>query len=617
MPDISKINAVAVADIEKLDSILAANIEKVNGLTFATAPAFTGLLDTYTGATAAYSVRQLKSGVTVAMRVRRETAGGTGDDEEADVAFDTSFTNPTISLDSAISNASAGVTATTLGQFLNVGTVPPYNGGLAFSDPDNLVNTASCFVDEWKDQSGNANHAEQSTHGSQLQIHSGTVDTDLEQEGGNPALLGNGSTNFAGVNDSSINLNDFGVFAVCRHTDTVTSFRASVGLRGAANATLNYRTSQQSYAGSTYGTVANNTTFNLSSIYADNASSDAQGFFNQSQIFSTTPVSAAISTLWVANTGGVGSTFWNGTIQEAIFFSSSTKADHTDIETNINTEYLIYQPTDAPTSGLLADYTGAAAAYSVRQLSDKAILCMRIRRDMGTGNPGDDDEINIGFDANGDLDTQAIADFCGTGTGWVTRWWDQSVNSNHADQATAASQPQIYNGSAVLTLNGKPYVNFVFAGSSGTSLLTPSTSWSTAGELEFFSVFQNNSGVGNQETWSNASVRFFTGAGTNIVNTAAGNLTYTLSKIANQNLFVYEHNSTARTVYIDGTQDATSASPANVSTTSSIAAIGRRYNGNEGHASVGFQELIHYPINQSTNRTGIESDINTYFSIYT
>ena len=37
MPDISKINAVAVADIEKLDSILAANIEKVNGLTFATA----------------------------------------------------------------------------------------------------------------------------------------------------------------------------------------------------------------------------------------------------------------------------------------------------------------------------------------------------------------------------------------------------------------------------------------------------------------------------------------------------------------------------------------------------------------------------------------------------
>ena len=129
------------------------------------------------------------------------------------------------------------------------------------------------------------------------------------------------------------------------------------------------------------------------------------------------------------------------------------------------------QPTDQPTSGLLYDYgsatggTDAAAAYSVRQLSDKAVICMRIRRDMGAGNPGDDDETNIGFDANGDLDTQAVADFCGTGTGYVTRWWDQSVNGNHADQPVGGTgsnsfQPQIYNGTAVITENGKPALNF-------------------------------------------------------------------------------------------------------------------------------------------------------------
>ena len=98
------------------------------------------------------------------MRVRRETAGGTGDDDEADIAFDSGV----ISLDSAISNASALVTATTLGQFLNVGTV----GGTTYSNPDSLTVTASCFVDEWKDQSGNANHAEQTAFGSQPQIHS-------------------------------------------------------------------------------------------------------------------------------------------------------------------------------------------------------------------------------------------------------------------------------------------------------------------------------------------------------------------------------------------------------------------------------------------------------------
>ena len=158
----------------------------------------------------------------------------------------------------------------------------------------------------------------------------------------------------------------------------------------------------------------------------------------------------------------------DGKMQEIVIWNADQEADsnRTAIEENINSEYLIYQPTTQPTSGLLYDYgsatggTDAAAAYSVRQLSDKAVLCMRIRRDMGAGNPGDDDETNIGFDANGDLDTQAIADFCGTGTGWVTRWWDQSVNSNHAEQDGQGSQAQIYNGTAVVTENGKPALNF-------------------------------------------------------------------------------------------------------------------------------------------------------------
>jgi hypothetical protein len=182
MPDIEKINAVAISDIEKLDAVLAANIEKVNGLVFSTAPAISA-------PAAAYSVRLLDTAVGVptytgsAMRVRRDT-GGTGDDDEADIAFDTSLTDPAISLDSAISNASAGVTATTLGQFLNVGTV----GGTTYTNPDSLTVTASCFVSRWMDQSGNANDAEQTAQGSQPQIHDGTVNTDLIQENGKPKL---------------------------------------------------------------------------------------------------------------------------------------------------------------------------------------------------------------------------------------------------------------------------------------------------------------------------------------------------------------------------------------------------------------------------------------------
>ena len=88
----------------------------------------------------------------------------------------------------------------------------------------------------------------------------------------------------------------------------------------------------------------------------------------------------------------------------------------------------------------------------MRQLANTAVISMRVRRDS------DDEERNIGFDSNGDLATADISEFCGTANGYVTRWYDQSTNGNHATQITAESQPQIYNGTAVITENGKPAV---------------------------------------------------------------------------------------------------------------------------------------------------------------
>jgi hypothetical protein len=182
LPDISKINALAIGSVAKVDGLAKASILDIDGV--AVPSGFTGLLDeTYaSGATGAYSVRRLANSVTVLLRVRRETAGGAGDDDEADVAYDS---NNELSLDSAISNASLGVTATTLGQFLNVGTV----GGTTYTNADSLTGTAEGRVTQWKDQSGNSKDVSNTSTTVQPIIHEGTVNTDLVKENGKAAMI--------------------------------------------------------------------------------------------------------------------------------------------------------------------------------------------------------------------------------------------------------------------------------------------------------------------------------------------------------------------------------------------------------------------------------------------
>jgi hypothetical protein len=146
---------------------------------------------------------------------------------------------------------------------------------------------------------------------------------------------------------------------------------------------------------------------------------------------------------------------WGGSWQESIIFGADKTSSRATLESNFNS---YYQVTNLPdyTSGFLADYSGAAAAYSVRKLSNTAIKCMRVRRTVAPF-----DEQDIGFTAGGDLDTAAISTFGGSDVLVVSRWYDQSGFSRHAVQNTPGNQPQIYNGTAVITDNGKPSLSFV------------------------------------------------------------------------------------------------------------------------------------------------------------
>ncbi|PGH40601.1 MAG: hypothetical protein CRN43_01965, partial [Candidatus Nephrothrix sp. EaCA] len=90
-------------------------------------------------------------------------------------------------------------------------------------------------------------------------------------------------------------------------------------------------------------------------------------------------------------------------------------------------------------------------AYSLRQLSSAATRAIEVRR-------SDNQVLDIGFDANGDLDTKALTDFVGTGDGFVSKWYDQSGGNIHAVQADQAAQPQIAEAGKVLIENGRPII---------------------------------------------------------------------------------------------------------------------------------------------------------------
>jgi hypothetical protein len=71
------------------------------------------------------------------------------------------------------------------------------------------------------------------------------------------------------------------------------------------------------------------------------------------------------------------------------------------------------------------------------------------------------------------------------------------------------------------------------------------------------------------------------------------------------------------TLYENGSSVAnTSTYTGTMPSTSLTAYIGQNNNNTQRYGG-NMQELIHWPSNQTSNRTNIESDINTYFSIFT
>jgi len=263
-------------------------------------------------------------------------------------------------------------------------------------------------------------------------------------------------------------------------------------------------------------------------------------------------------------------------------------------------------------SPLLLDiYPGAAAAYSLRKLRTAYTgAAIRVRRSS------DNAEIDIGFVANM-LDVTTLTTFCGVGNGFVTTWYDQSGNIKNALTSNTSLQPYIVNFGAVVTRNSKPTLL-----NQGYNYLTASNGSGQGNGILYnwaFSVWSNDAlNAANCIAYEVGQNGAFCSGGTfgNIafgIQDGSGNDLYsTYEPVQVQLSLGTAKSSTIPQLFINGALVLTG-------TTGFQSSFMTIYGGtlNSGQGMNGcIPELVFYNTDQTANRVGIETNINSFYTIY-
>ena len=267
------------------------------------------------------------------------------------------------------------------------------------------------------------------------------------------------------------------------------------------------------------------------------------------------------------------------------------------------------------TANLLDSYSGAAAAYSLRKLrSSYSGSAIRVRRSS------DNTELNIGFDSDGNLDTISLSSFVGTGDGFVTTWYDQSGNGNNATQTTAANQPQIVSAGSVITMSNKPSVKFTTSNMSFTQIAGVSG-------LDIFVVSNFTDVTGGGQNWNimspilaetggNAQDFVLGAKGSKMAIWAENNNSIFLQTTATISIntpYIYNGygSSTSVGVGFNGGNYVTGAGRRNDLI---VRALGKNSTSMQFYGNL--SEVVVYNSLQTANRSGINTNLNTYYSAY-
>ena len=255
------------------------------------------------------------------------------------------------------------------------------------------------------------------------------------------------------------------------------------------------------------------------------------------------------------------------------------------------------------TTGILDDYPGATAAYSLRRLSSSWTgPAIRVKRQTTL------DELDIGFKENGDLDEQALADFSGGEKAlFVNILYDQTGNGFDAVSVQAIG-PRIVNSDGSIVLLGNK-VSMVFDGVNDETLSTDLLTEFDNTDFLVNVVYGERAGGSNPLAIGSTGTvpRLYFQYDRWSYNTFN---TMTWTDVTAQNVMQYQVNGDTQEAFSDNVTLAT-ATEAQVDFTPTGFLLGRT--GTSNYMDGKLQEVIIYTSNEVENRIGIYENMNSYW----
>ena len=258
-----------------------------------------------------------------------------------------------------------------------------------------------------------------------------------------------------------------------------------------------------------------------------------------------------------------------------------------------------------PVANLFLDQYGedCDAAYSVRKLrADYSGSAFRVRR------TSDDTEQDIGFDGDGNLDESALKTFVGANDGYIVTWYDQTTNGNDATQATTSRQMRVVSSGTVDKLGTKvaPISNTTrvhYTMDSAVSVTPPQTSVAV--------IKSSLTGGANHFIGETLSGTYRFSGHTDFLQLNGGSSISGTGISQAHMIAVGLANGASSEIRANGNQEATGNTSGNSYSINIVFGVNAT-NNFEGN----MQEILIYTADKTSDIDDMESNINTYFSVY-